>query len=82
MREGRYEYTTGFVEYYHNCKLHRDDGPAIEYPTGSKCWYQFGKLHRVDGPAIERSDGSIEYWINGVRYAETEFRFWSKIFKT
>lgn len=27
-----------------------------------------GSLHRVDGPAIEWVDGSLEYWVDGIRH--------------
>lgn len=51
----------GTKYWYHNGKLHREDGPAIEYPDGSKFWYNNDKLHRDDGPAVEHSNGD-KFW--------------------
>jgi hypothetical protein len=56
----------GNKRWYHNDKLHRADGPAVEYVDGSKCWCVDGKLHRTDGPAIECVAGNkllgVKYW--------------------
>jgi len=53
------------VEWYHNGKFHRLDGPAIEFADGYKAWHQNGKLHRIDGPAIEWADGTKHWYQNG-----------------
>ena len=47
------------------CKLHREDGPALEWFDRSKRWYLNGKLHREDGPAIELFNGTKEWYLNG-----------------
>ena len=62
--------------WYHNNKLHCDDGPArVAYlPSGkfqSIEWYQYGQLHRKCGPArifYYLSDGRLsfkEWYLNG-----------------
>jgi len=33
-----------------------------------------GRRHRLEGPAIEHSDGSVEYWIEGTKLSEAEFK--------
>ena len=32
----------GYIFWYLNGKLHREDGPAVEYPSGDKYWYLNG----------------------------------------
>lgn len=56
----------GYKAYYQFGLRHRDRLPAIEFEK-FKCWYQHGKLHRIGAPAVEYSDGTVEYWLNGVR---------------
>ena len=51
--------------WYHNDKLHRTDGPAVEYADGTKYWYVDGKLHRTDGPAVEYANGGKEWYVDG-----------------
>jgi hypothetical protein len=53
------------TEWFHNGKLHREDGPALEYDNGDKFWYINGKLHRQDGPACEYADGGKCWYLNG-----------------
>ena len=53
------------VEWRHNGKLHREDGPAIELASGSEVWYLNGQLHREDGPAIEGADGYNSWRLKG-----------------
>ena len=45
------------------CKLHREDGPAVEWSDGSKEWWFNGKLHREDGPAIEDNNGNKTWYL-------------------
>ena len=52
------------IEYQLNCKLHREDGPAMEWADGNKEWYVDGNLHRTDGPAVEWADGDKAWWVN------------------
>jgi hypothetical protein len=33
----------------------------------------YGLLHRLDGPAVILTSGYNEYWVNGTKYAETEY---------
>jgi hypothetical protein len=55
----------GNKRWYHNDKLHRLDGPAVEWADGHTEWYRNGKLHRTDGPAIEYTDGSKQWYVDG-----------------
>jgi hypothetical protein len=55
----------GTKRWYHNDKLHRTDGPAIECADGTKYWYVNGEHHRLDGPAVENADGHKEWYRNG-----------------
>ena len=43
---------SGFLKYYKNGILHRDDGPAVIGKDYYK-YYKNGVLHRDDGPAID-----------------------------
>lgn len=58
----------GFVEYYQEDLLHREDGPAIEGPN-YKAWYKNGLQHRIDGPAII----SEEIGLDGETYIREEW---------
>lgn len=50
---------------------HRNDGPAIfiNKPNYIRAeWWLNGVLHRDNNkPAIIDSDGTVEYWINGIK---------------
>jgi hypothetical protein len=41
--KGRYT-VNGHKVWYHNYKMHREDGPAVEYVDGSKEWWIDGEL--------------------------------------
>ena len=56
--------------WYHNDKLHREDGPAIEWANGDKHWYHNNKLHREDGPAIELTNGTKHWYHKGKLHRE------------
>ena len=68
------EEISGYKSWWKNGARHRTDGPAIEYANGENSWWQNDKLHRTDGPAIEWSDGTKFWYIDGVPYAEKEFK--------
>jgi hypothetical protein len=59
--------------WYHNGKLHREDGPAVEYVNGDSQWYLNGKRHREDGPAVENISGNKYWYLKGIKYSESEF---------
>ncbi len=72
MDENPYSWQGGYLEYYFNGNLHREnDKPAIIHENGSCCYYYNGMVHRrqdincEDQPAIIHSDGMLEYYING-----------------
>jgi len=56
---------------YHNVfgELNRADGPAYILPGRVQVWYKNGLRHRMDGPAKVFRRGMVEYWINGMQYA-------------
>ena len=60
-------------KYYHNCILHKLNGPAVENYDGSKEYWVNGELHRLDGPAIEYIDGYNRWFINGKEYSEEDY---------
>lgn len=68
-----YNVTRSFFEYYENNKFHRLDGPAriIRRPPTPEHdieqWFCEGKFHRMDGPARIAQNGSVEYYIHGVK---------------
>jgi hypothetical protein len=68
------EYLSGTKRWYQNNQLHRLDGPAIEWIDGDKFWYVNGKRHRLDGPAVELAIGTVEYWIEGNKLTEAQFK--------
>lgn len=63
----------GYVEYYKNGKLHRDnDLPAIEYENGDKLWYIDGELHREnDKPAAVFKNGVCKWYKHGKLHRES-----------
>lgn len=63
----------GCYQWWVNGKLHREDGPAVECDS-YKEWYRNGKLHREDGPARESSDGNKEWFIDGRKVSEMDFK--------
>ena len=65
---GMFENFDGVKFWYHEGKLHREDGPAVEWFNGSKYWYKNGEIHREDGPAIEEPDGTKYWYKNGESY--------------
>lgn len=58
----------GDKEWYHEGRLHRVDGPAIQYADGGTDWYQLGAFHRTDGPAIERPNGYKAWYYQNQRH--------------
>lgn len=64
--EGRFWWEQG--------ESHREDGPAIERKDGAREWYRKGLRHRDNGPAVELADGSSEWWFEGRRVSEGEYR--------
>ena len=66
-RQAKVYYLDGLVSdrIYHDRKLHRVDGPAVEWGDGRNEWYQNGLLHRLGGPAIEGAGGHKAWYQNG-----------------
>src|SRR6185437_9198522 len=55
-------------EWYCRGQLHRDgDLPAVDSSNGYRQWYLRGQLHRDKGPAFIRPDGTMEWWLHGIR---------------
>jgi len=49
---------------------------CIEYPDRDKFWLVNDKFHREDGPSIIYPDGTICWYLNGIRYS---FEEWLKL---
>jgi hypothetical protein len=59
------------TSWYHNGKLHREDGPALtDTDTGFEAWYVKGNLHKEDGPAMRDSTGKLSWYVNGKLHRE------------
>lgn len=79
VKNGKHE-DSGFIFWYVNGLLHREDGPAA-VGLDVDCWYINGMRHREDGPAVEYEIGSEydnEWWINGIQFTEQEFIQWKE----
>ena len=61
-------HNNGVQTWYHNNKIHRDKGPAIETSTYHEYW-NHGVKHRVDGPAVDALNRK-EYWVNGLLHRD------------
>ncbi len=65
----------GTIRYYDDFGMyHRENGPAVICDSGSKFYYKHGKQHRTDGPAQIMDNGRFEYWIDGTKLSEDEFK--------
>jgi len=36
--------------------------------SGREEWFRHGRLHRSDGPAVIHANGSVKYYVDGVRH--------------
>lgn len=73
----------GSRRWYHNNKLHRENGPAVI--NAHRFWYQNGHLHHLNGPAIEWNNGDKIWFQNSlchrlygpaVEYADGYKEYW------
>jgi len=53
---------------------HREDGPAVIQIDGTKIWYKYGRIHREGGPAVEFKNILFQWYIEGVKYTEEEYK--------
>jgi hypothetical protein len=70
-------WANGDLEWYYRGLRHRYDGPAFIKADGTEMYFYNGVLHRnyveydgkvvYGGPAIRYPDGSVEYWVDGVK---------------
>jgi len=67
----------GTKEWWHNGKLHRTNGPAVEEADGTKEWWFEGKLHRTNGPAVEHVDNDPSWYFNGRWLGYEDEGFWA-----
>lgn len=44
--------SSGYIKFYVDGYLHREDGSAVISPKGIQYWLIKDRLHREDGPAI------------------------------
>jgi antitoxin component YwqK of YwqJK toxin-antitoxin module len=72
-------YKYWIVKHYKNCKLHKENGPAIYNSMGSYYYYNNGKIHREDGPAVEEfsvNDSHVKVWyLNGLVHNENSHAY-------
>src|SRR3954470_23980713 len=74
------ERADGTLECWHQGRLHREDGPAVQAATAMlievpytqvllaapvDLWFRRGRLHRTGAPAIEDSRDSALWYANG-----------------
>ena len=60
--------------WYKDGKRHREHGPAYIHKR-NMIWFQENQLHRLDGPAVMEGGGPKQYWIQGVRYTEKQYKW-------
>ena len=60
----------GTVEWRHDGRLHREDGPAVIYPSGGWAWLNHGLRHRLGGPAVYSPNYSQEWYYYGSHHRE------------
>jgi hypothetical protein len=78
----------GSRRWYHEGKLHRDQGPAEITTCGTMRWLRHGQLHRVGMPAVVHSTGDLYFFEDGelhregglpaVEYHTMETEYWIK----
>ena len=66
-------FNNGDQIWYHEDKLHRENGPAHECVDGSRFWYLNGVYHCLYGPAVMYADGTQYYYINGTEYTRDAY---------
>lgn len=59
--------------WYKDGKMHRVGGPAYRHRR-NLVWYHEGVLSRADGPAVVELGGPKQYWLDGIRYPEKQYR--------
>lgn len=68
------KYFNGQYSWRKDGLYHRLNEPARILKEGVEYWFN-GKRHRLNGPAVTGSHvHSDQYWINGIRLTEREFR--------
>jgi hypothetical protein len=62
-----------YTEWYHNGKLHREDGPAIEYANGDKSWWRNGIRYTEEAflAKTKKTCAGKIVEIDGVKYTLT-----------
>lgn len=55
-------------------KRHRIGGPAYIHRS-NMIWFQEDKLHNLEGPAVIEGGGPKQYWIEGKRYTEKQYKW-------
>jgi hypothetical protein len=60
--------------WYKEGVMHRVGGPAYRHKRNF-VWFKEGKLHRLDGPAVNELAGPKQYWIDGVRFSEKQYKW-------
>lgn len=60
-------------KWYQEDKLHRIGGPALRHKD-TLMWYKEGRLHNLEGPAVIDPGGPKQYWIEGHKMTEKEWK--------
>jgi hypothetical protein len=47
---------------------------VVEHITGHIEYYKDERLHREDGPARISPSGKVQWFLNGIKYTEKEFK--------
>ena len=55
-------------------KRHRIGGPAYIH-RHNMVWFKEGKLHNLEGPAVVERGGPKQYWIEGERFTEKQYKW-------
>lgn len=60
--------------WYKDGEFHRTNGPAYRHRRNF-VWFKEGKLHRLNGPAVDELAGPKQYWIDGIRFSEKQYKW-------
>jgi hypothetical protein len=60
--------------WFNNGKRHRIGGPAYIHKR-NMVWFVEGKLHNLEGPAVVEGGGPQQYWIEGKRFTEKQYKW-------
>lgn len=47
-----------------------DEHRRVDRAASDEEWLRHGRLHRTDGPAVIHANGSVKYYVDGVRHRD------------